>query len=70
MVRLTWQVVALVLGILAAAVAAAKVAFDHDAARGQIAYTIYAIDRGGKLDGDQIVMPGDAEDGTYPDREA
>lgn len=68
--RLTWQVVALVLGALGAAVAAAKVVLDHDIDRGQIAYTIYAIDRGGHLDGDQIVMPGDAEDGTYPDREA
>lgn len=69
--RLTWQVVALILGAMASWVVVACKAADVEADARRLGLGLYAIDHGLALDEDgNVLIPGDAEDGTFPDTEA
>ncbi len=70
-VRLTWQAVTLALGSMAAGVATIKVIADRNTESDHILVMSYAIDHGGRMDANgDIIMPGDAEEGTFPGSEA
>ena len=68
--RLTWQVVTVTVAAIWAAVATLKVVTDRYSQSDHALVMHHALDRGGRLVGDSIEMPGDAEPGTYPDGEA
>jgi N-acyl-D-aspartate/D-glutamate deacylase len=68
--RLTWQVTAIIIGAMAAGVRALQVVAERNSACDHALVMHHALDRGGRLNGDNIEMPGDAEAGTYPDSEA